>query len=96
MFRGEGGGSYSDLCLLSELFFRFKLLNFKMFLVSSFFFFFFFFFVLLFFLLFFFKFFSQLFYWYVRQFEQVFFRYVNLHRNFGGASLKMFVFMGFL
>ena len=75
MFRGEGM-SYSDLCLLSELFFRFKLLNFKMFLVSSFFIylfiFFFYFFCSFFFCFFFFCFFSQLFYWYVRQFEQVF------------------------
>ena len=38
MFRGGGGGGvgaggYSDLCLLSELFFGFKLLNFAMILV---------------------------------------------------------------
>ena len=43
MFRSPGvqgggvGGGYSDLCLLSELIFGFKLLNFAMFLVSRFF-----------------------------------------------------------
>ena len=73
MFR-EGG--YSDLCLLSELLFWFKLLNVAMFLVSSFFF----------------NYFTGTY----ANLSRYFFGYVNFHRNFGGASLKMFVFMAFL
>ena len=93
MFRspGVGGGVTLTFACYPNYFLGFKLLNFAMFLVSSFLFVCFCLFFLLLLLLFF-----QLFYWYVRQFEQVFFRYVNFYTNFGGASLKMFVFMAFL
>ena len=75
-----GGGGYSDLCLLSELFLGFNLLNFAMFLVLSFF------------CFFFFNYFTGTY----AILSRYFFGYANFHRNFGGANLKMFVFMAFL
>ena len=71
-----GGGGYYDICLLSELFVWFKLLNSAMFLVSSFF--------------------LNYFTGTYANLSRYFFGYVNFRRKFGGASLKMFVFMAFL
>ena len=74
--QGWGRAGYFDLCLLSELFLGFKLLNFAMFLVL--------------------RFFLNCFTGTYANLGRYFFWYVNFHRNFGGASLKMFVFMAFL
>ena len=75
MFRG---GGYSDLCLLSELYFLVQTFEFRnVFSVE---------------VVFFFNYFTGTY----ANLSRYFFGYVNFHRNFGGASLKMFVFMAFL